>query len=44
MIDFLYMIPIIFILGVLCASAYELHRETKRKKDKKKCQMDKFNK
>tara|TARA_R110002020_G_scaffold138354_2_gene308288 strand:- start:18865 stop:18999 length:135 start_codon:yes stop_codon:yes gene_type:complete len=43
MIELLTAIPIIFIVGIFCASAYQLRKEKKCKDNRRKCGLNKYN-
>ena len=42
--DYLIMIPLLFIIGVYGVSAYTYFKEEKEKTKKRKCHFDKYNK
>ena len=43
MIDYLWLIPTLFILGIYFASIYKYYREEEEKRNKRKCRLDKYN-
>jgi len=43
MIEFFIAIPIIFIIGIFCTSAYKYFQAEKAKANKRKCRLDKYN-
>ena len=42
--DILFTIPIVFIVGILGGSLYRWRKDEKQKKDKRCCRLNKYNK